>query len=490
MKHKLGIIVPYRNREEQLNTFINKTSHILDNTPEIDYEIIIVDQVDDKPFNRGKLLNIGVEHASKKGCTYVILHDVDMIPHTVDYRYENRPTLLATNFIDINNKITQSFDGYFGGVTLFPIDQFKKINGYSNEYWGWGFEDDDLLWRCDHLKLPLYKQKKDIHYKSTTSLHFNGVDSSVTSPMDYGLKNYTIIVSVNPSKVVIDDSLNVDNYNILTILPNLKHKSKTKETPQKKNRTTLSYNSFKQINFTTWTANGDQLSLNSEIHSPIQTIIAVTVNIYNKTIKLYQNGELVSVNQFSESPLNHNGETLMMLGDINEYSFGNKPFFGDIDYFAIFKHSLNDNEIKEISLEKNMGLTEQFGNTYKNVYDLEVLYDMKISTNETIYDLSGNNRHGIVHHCDRVPMKSNPIIVKTPYKKQCLFTTLPHRGNGYNPNLQRWTHKETRQNQIRYHNQVLNGEIDYMKDGLNTLEYKTDRVDTLKNNIIKVNVHL
>ena len=37
------------------------------------------------------------------------------------------------------------FDTYFGGVTIFPIDAFKKVNGYSNEYWGWGFEDDDLL---------------------------------------------------------------------------------------------------------------------------------------------------------------------------------------------------------------------------------------------------------------------------------------------------------------------------------------------------------
>ena len=30
---------------------------------------------------------------------------------------------------------------------MFPIDLFKKVNGYSNEYWGWGFEDDDLLMR-------------------------------------------------------------------------------------------------------------------------------------------------------------------------------------------------------------------------------------------------------------------------------------------------------------------------------------------------------
>ena len=30
---------------------------------------------------------------------------------------------------------------------MFPVELFKKVNGYSNEYWGWGFEDDDLLMR-------------------------------------------------------------------------------------------------------------------------------------------------------------------------------------------------------------------------------------------------------------------------------------------------------------------------------------------------------
>ena len=37
------------------------------------------------------------------------------------------------------------YAGYFGGVSGLNKSQFLRINGFPNEYWGWGGEDDDIF---------------------------------------------------------------------------------------------------------------------------------------------------------------------------------------------------------------------------------------------------------------------------------------------------------------------------------------------------------
>jgi beta-1,4-galactosyltransferase 2 len=69
-----------------------------------------------------------------------------MLPMTSDYSYVSVPTHLAAEAEQFGFKLP--YQGYFGGVTLFDKHSFIKVNGYSNDYWGWGAEDDDVMFRC------------------------------------------------------------------------------------------------------------------------------------------------------------------------------------------------------------------------------------------------------------------------------------------------------------------------------------------------------
>ena len=156
---KLAIIVPERDRAEHMKIFVPFMQDLLDKE-NIDYRILIVTQDDSKPFNRAKLLNIGFDLA--KDCDWFAFHDIDMLPVDSDYSIVDGPTHLATMVEQFGYALP--YDGYFGGVTLFDKSSFEKINGYSNEYWGWGAEDDDVLHRCNIMGIETFR--KGCKYRS------------------------------------------------------------------------------------------------------------------------------------------------------------------------------------------------------------------------------------------------------------------------------------------------------------------------------------
>lgn len=150
----VNIIVPYRDRPEHLKIFAPYVSAYLDASG-LEHKIYVIEQGGPwRPFNRGALLNAGFILARNEDTTPVqsyVFHDVDMLPVTTSYAYCEQPTHLVTDASQFESGIP--YDGYFGGVTMFNRNDFEKVNGYSNGFWGWGSEDDDLLRRCKDSKL-------------------------------------------------------------------------------------------------------------------------------------------------------------------------------------------------------------------------------------------------------------------------------------------------------------------------------------------------
>jgi beta-1,4-galactosyltransferase 4 len=149
---KLLVIVPYRDRAYHLKEFIPHITKTL-YSQKINSKIVVIEQSSKRLFNRGLLCNIGFS-LFKDFCDYVIFHDVDLICPDINYTYENSPTSLISH----RTKTGKVFDRCFGGVTLLPKKDFLTVNGFSNEYWGWGAEDDDLLLRCEIHNLKILRK--------------------------------------------------------------------------------------------------------------------------------------------------------------------------------------------------------------------------------------------------------------------------------------------------------------------------------------------
>ena len=140
----LTIVIPFRDREEHLRQLMPTLSATLDQQ-RIRHRVLVVEQDAGGLFNRGKLINIGIHHAAAVS-DYYCLHDVDAVPVVANYQCPSQPLRLV-NTIRGPDGETRRTDYYFSGAISIRKEQVFAANGYSNEYWGWGKEDDDFFFR-------------------------------------------------------------------------------------------------------------------------------------------------------------------------------------------------------------------------------------------------------------------------------------------------------------------------------------------------------
>jgi hypothetical protein len=146
------ILIPYRNRKEHLELFIKNAIPLFENYLK-PFKLVIIEQEQGNLFNRGMLLNIGFNEYKGKS-NYFFTHDVDIIPTEkgVNELYTKTDTI-NTGIIGIYN----SYCNTLGGIIKFTSDSFIKINGFPNNFWGWGVEDKALQNRTQFINISINK---------------------------------------------------------------------------------------------------------------------------------------------------------------------------------------------------------------------------------------------------------------------------------------------------------------------------------------------
>lgn len=150
-RDQVAIIVPYRDREQHLPVFL-KNLHPFLMKQQIEYGVYIVEQAAGAQFNRASLMNVGfVEALKQRTWDCMVFHDVDLLPMDDRnlYTCPDQPRHMSVAVDTFGFKLP--YTSIFGGVSAMTVKQFRTVNGFSNSFWGWGGEDDDMSNRLKHV---------------------------------------------------------------------------------------------------------------------------------------------------------------------------------------------------------------------------------------------------------------------------------------------------------------------------------------------------
>ena len=91
-----------------------------------------------------------------------VFHDVDLIPEDDRnlYTCSHQPRHLSAAVDTLGYKLP--YPGLFGGASAMTGDQMRRVNGFSNQWWGWGGEDDDMTKRLSANNYTIIRYQPEI----------------------------------------------------------------------------------------------------------------------------------------------------------------------------------------------------------------------------------------------------------------------------------------------------------------------------------------
>ena len=455
MSHKLGVCVPYRNRELHMNEFIPKIGKYLKEHG-IEFQIYIVHQVDDKLFNRGATKNIGAKHAFEDGCDYIVWHDIDMIPEDdggCDYSYPSEgPRHIATKIEQMDYQL--KYHEYFGGAVLFTKEHVEATNGYSNDYWDWGMEDDDLFYRC-HLEGLTNDTYLDTNLPQHKFISFNGNNSYGKIPYQRefrGLtsRSHTISVLVrayqqpekNPIFLIGDNTRKYVEYPIFRI-PGYDYG--------------ISFNNSRALSLTYWNSfNGHNYMWLKRYDKQWSWITAV-IDLSTHHSHFYLNGNEV--------------DSRAGIGSLSPWRFkGNLKNYGSNDYYLGTSPSEPENstvkffqgDIAKIHAWNRALTPEEVRNLHKDLPSEGHTVDLNFNDPKAEHNL-----YNVEHKVEDIKVP-NSIL---PHRVEGRMRCLPHDDEGI-VNGKFVKGETTAANERRYVLKMQDKRINYKEDGIKQLQYE------------------
>ena len=167
---RTAILIPLQGRDYNAKTFIFNI-HAFARRQLLTYQLFLIEQISPlgHRFNKGRLFNAAIRYIREEtalNITCLILHDVDLIPEHDGNFYSCEPnhpkhTTIRVRPVLSTQSYTRFYEFLIGGVLLLSFDMYQNVNGFSNSYWGWGGEDDDLSLRFIERRMCVVRPSND-----------------------------------------------------------------------------------------------------------------------------------------------------------------------------------------------------------------------------------------------------------------------------------------------------------------------------------------
>ena len=476
---KLAIIVPYtEDKKEEMYAFVGHMDYFLKD--KVNYDIHLINQNDaDIFFNYGKLCNIGFDITSND-YDYFVFHDVNVLPKqdSCSYDEEYWPTHMCPNL--------KPYPHWIGGAFKISKEDFVKINGFSNDYWGGIFHWPDFHYRLNkHGLLPIKRYfTKEIYKKH----QLNDVKETIREikktayPFKVSENNCAFIKSNKEIDFMFDDSF--------TISVNLYINDN-----QFQDACILGKEGY---NMGIWVMKNEAIVIQLwgedkelyQIWYPHQNLKNKWINLTFRVDKNYKalynigdlfiDGKKVATTNLPTHLYDYTGKDLW-LGNL---LFKN-AFRGKMSDLLIFDYSLEDSEITKLYTD-GYKYNDKINTTFEAILDIE--FNKKFG--DFFVDNSKNHLNARVistglHYDIEKEEYNMSFETNMPEYSKGKFEILENSKKFSNLEVYNWDSKDENflENEKMFFEEIASGKLDTDKFGLNTLSYDLYSTTELKKNV-------